>query len=81
MSFLRVIGKGTKTRLVPLGRFAINAIKNWLLEMILLKIRFWYQKNGLKIKTKSNQESRTHTSVSDATRQVHGGKEHPEDHQ
>ena len=32
MSFLRVIGKGTKTRLVPLGRFAINAIKNWLLE-------------------------------------------------
>ena len=32
MSFLRVIGKGTKTRLVPLGRFAISAIKNWLLE-------------------------------------------------
>lgn len=32
MSFVRVIGKGTKTRLVPLGRFAINAIKNWLLE-------------------------------------------------
>ena len=32
MSFLRVIGKGTKTRLVPLGRFAINAIKNWFLE-------------------------------------------------
>ena len=32
MSFLRVFGKGTKTRLVPLGRFAINAIKNWLLE-------------------------------------------------
>ena len=32
MSFLIVIGKGTKTRLVPLGRFAINAIKNWLLE-------------------------------------------------
>ena len=32
MSFLRVIGKGSKTRLVPLGRFAINAIKNWLIE-------------------------------------------------
>ena len=32
MSFLRVFGKGSKTRLVPLGRFAINAIKNWLVE-------------------------------------------------
>jgi len=32
MSFLRVLGKGSKTRLVPLGRFAINAIKNWLDE-------------------------------------------------
>ena len=32
MSFLRVIGKGSKTRLVPLGKFAINAIKNWLIE-------------------------------------------------
>ena len=32
MSFLRVIGKGSKTRLVPMGRFAINAINNWLNE-------------------------------------------------
>ena len=32
MSFLRVFGKGSKTSLVPLGRFAINAIKNWLVE-------------------------------------------------
>ena len=32
MSFLRVIGKGSKTRLVPMGRFAINAINNWLHE-------------------------------------------------
>ena len=32
MTFLRVLGKGSKTRLVPLGRFAINAIKNWLDE-------------------------------------------------
>ena len=30
--FLRVIGKGSKTRLVPLGRFAISAINNWLEE-------------------------------------------------
>ena len=32
MSFLRVIGKGSKTRLVPMGRFAIDAINNWLNE-------------------------------------------------
>ena len=32
MSFLRVIGKGSKTRLVPMGRFAIKAINNWLTE-------------------------------------------------
>ena len=32
MAFLRVIGKGSKTRLVPLGKFAINAIKDWLIE-------------------------------------------------
>ena len=32
MSFLRVLGKGSKTRLVPMGRFAINAINNWMNE-------------------------------------------------
>ena len=32
MDFLRVLGKGSKTRLVPMGRFAISAIKNWLTE-------------------------------------------------
>jgi integrase/recombinase XerC len=31
-TFLRVLGKGSKTRLVPMGRFAINAINNWLME-------------------------------------------------
>ena len=30
--FLRVLGKGSKTRLVPIGRFAINAVNAWLLE-------------------------------------------------
>ena len=30
--FLRVLGKGSKTRLVPIGRFAISAINAWLLE-------------------------------------------------
>jgi integrase/recombinase XerC len=32
MSFLRVLGKGSKTRIVPLGRYAINAIQNWIKE-------------------------------------------------
>ena len=32
MSFLRVLGKGSKTRLVPIGRYAKAAIKNWVLE-------------------------------------------------
>ena len=31
-SFLRVLGKGSKTRLVPMGRYAINAINKWLIE-------------------------------------------------
>ena len=31
-TFLRVLGKGSKTRLVPMGRFAITAINNWLIE-------------------------------------------------
>ena len=32
MSFLRVLVKGSKTRLVPMGTFAINAINNWISE-------------------------------------------------
>jgi integrase/recombinase XerC len=32
MSFLRVFGKGSKTRLVPIGRFAKNALDNWIYE-------------------------------------------------
>ena len=31
-NFLKVIGKGAKARLVPIGRFAVNAINNWLIE-------------------------------------------------
>ena len=31
-SFLRVLGKGSKTRLVPMGRYAVNAINEWLIE-------------------------------------------------
>ena len=31
-SFLRVLGKGSKTRLVPMGRYAVNAINEWMRE-------------------------------------------------
>jgi len=29
---VRVEGKGSKTRILPIGRFAIDALKNWLIE-------------------------------------------------
>ncbi|MDC3359486.1 tyrosine recombinase XerC [Gammaproteobacteria bacterium] len=32
MSFLRILGKGAKVRIVPVGRFAIAAIENWINE-------------------------------------------------
>ncbi len=32
MAFLRILGKGAKTRIVPLGKFAVNAINNWIIE-------------------------------------------------
>ena len=31
-NFLRVLGKGSKTRLVPVGRYAQNAINDWVVE-------------------------------------------------
>ena len=31
-NFLRVLGKGSKTRLVPVGRYAKNAIVDWIIE-------------------------------------------------
>ena len=31
-NFLRVLGKGSKTRLVPVGRYAQNAINDWIVE-------------------------------------------------
>jgi integrase/recombinase XerC len=31
-NFLRVLGKGSKTRLVPVGRYAQNAINDWAVE-------------------------------------------------
>ena len=36
MTFLRVIGKGSKVRLAPIGRYAISAINNWIEERKIL---------------------------------------------
>jgi integrase/recombinase XerC len=38
MQFLRVFGKGSKTRLVPIGRFAKEAISKWLLERAKIEV-------------------------------------------
>ena len=32
MSFLRILGKGAKTRLIPVGKYAKSAINAWLIE-------------------------------------------------
>ena len=41
LDFLRVFGKGAKTRLVPVGKFAKMAIQNWLDER-----KKWVKKGG-----------------------------------
>ncbi len=33
---VRVVGKGSKTRLLPIGRYAIDALKKWLIERAAL---------------------------------------------
>jgi integrase/recombinase XerD len=37
--FVKVTGKGSKQRLVPLSRTAIREIKNWLIDRHLIKIK------------------------------------------
>ena len=58
MTFLRVLGKGAKTRIVPLGRFAVTAINNWIIERekILTKseARFLHSK-GARLSIRSVQ--------------------------
>ena len=33
---MRVVGKGSKTRVVPVGRFAVDALQKWLVERAAL---------------------------------------------
>jgi integrase/recombinase XerC len=53
MSFLRVLGKGSKTRLVPIGRYAKNAIDNWTNE----RAKYSEDSNALFINLKGSRLS------------------------
>ena len=58
-NFLRVVGKGSKTRLVPVGRFAQNAIKEWISErekILTHDDALFVNLRGGRISTRSIQE-------------------------
>ena len=58
-NFLRVIGKGSKTRLVPVGRFAQNAIKIWVKErkkILTIDDALFVNLRGGRISVRSIQE-------------------------
>lgn len=58
-NFLRVIGKGSKTRLVPVGRFAQNAIKIWIKErkkILTIDDALFVNLRGGRISARSIQE-------------------------
>jgi len=58
-NFLRVLGKGSKTRLVPVGRYAKNAIENWIIERDKLLTKddsLFVNLRGNRITTRSVQE-------------------------
>jgi len=58
-NFLRVLGKGSKTRLVPVGRFAQNAIDDWIIERDKLSTKddsLFVNLRGSRITTRSVQQ-------------------------
>jgi integrase/recombinase XerC len=58
-NFLRVIGKGSKTRLVPVGRFAQVAVTEWVLERNKLQTiddALFVNLRGRRISARSIQE-------------------------
>ena len=58
-NFLRVLGKGSKTRLVPVGRYAQNAINDWAVEREKLSTNdnaLFVNLRGNRISTRSVQE-------------------------
>ena len=58
-NFLRVLGKGSKTRLVPVGRYAQNAINDWMVQREKLSTNdnaLFVNLRGNRISTRSVQE-------------------------
>ena len=58
-NFLRVLGKGSKTRLVPVGRYAQNAINDWIVErekLVTNDDALFVNLRGNRISTRSVQE-------------------------
>ena len=58
-NFLRVLGKGSKTRLVPVGRYAKNAIEDWIIERNKLATKdssLFVNLRGKRITTRSVQQ-------------------------
>jgi len=58
-NFLRVLGKGSKTRLVPVGRYAQNAVNDWMIEREKLATKddsLFVNLRGKRITTRSVQE-------------------------
>ena len=58
-NFLRVLGKGSKTRLVPVGRYAKSAINDWIIEREKLLTKddaLFVNLRGSRITTRSVQE-------------------------
>ena len=58
-NFLRVLGKGSKTRLVPVGRYAQTAINDWIIERDKLLSKddaLFINLRGSRITTRSVQE-------------------------
>jgi len=57
---LRAIGKGNKTRILPIGKKAINALKNWLQRRVemadLEEDALFVSKRGTRISTRSVQQ-------------------------
>ena len=57
--FLRVLGKGSKTRLVPVGRYAQSAINGWIIErdkLVANDNALFINLRGNRISTRSVQE-------------------------
>ena len=58
-NFLRVLGKGSKTRLVPVGRYAQSAINGWIIErdkLVANDNALFVNLRGNRISTRSVQE-------------------------